>query len=137
MFQMLGETSIFTFPGKVPLSQKCQNDILCGNVNMAVSLCILKLNFFFKNTCATMTAWNYAGLLQSKSEMIYLLKRVCLIIIHTDTTHILDMPCCYHHHQQSYHSENTKIRMLIDILLPLKKVIPIMFERVTKHYKTL
>ena len=69
--------------------------------------------------------------------MIYLLKTVCLIIIHTDTTHILDMPCCYHHHQQSYHSENTKIRMLIDILLPLKKVIPIMFERVTKHYKTL
>ena len=69
--------------------------------------------------------------------MIYLLKKVCLIIIHTDTTHILDMPCCYHHHQQSHHSENTKMWMLIDILLPLKKVIPIMFERVTRHYKTL
>ena len=63
MFQILGKTSIFTFPGKVPLSQKCQNDILCGNMNMAVSLCILKLKLFFKNTCATMTAWNYAGLL--------------------------------------------------------------------------
>ena len=26
--------------------------------------------------------------------MIYLPKQVCLIIIHRNTTHILDMPCC-------------------------------------------
>ena len=35
LFQMLGETSIFTLPGKVSLWQKCQNDI-CQNDDVAV-----------------------------------------------------------------------------------------------------
>ena len=72
--------------------------------------------------------------------MTYLPKNVCLIIIHTNTTLILDMPCCHHHQQQS--RENTKICMFIhyiyvDILLPLTKAIPITFERVTIYYRTL
>ena len=56
MFQMLGQTSIVTLPGKVSLWQKCQNDVLCGNVNMDLSLYILKLQFFLKNTCSTKIA---------------------------------------------------------------------------------
>ena len=31
-----------------------------------------------------MTAWNHVGLLKSKDEMIYLPKKVSLIIIHTN-----------------------------------------------------
>ena len=38
LFQMLAETFVFTLLGKVPLWQKCQNDVLCGNMNMNVSL---------------------------------------------------------------------------------------------------
>ena len=49
--------SIFTLPGKVPLWQNCQNDVLCGNMNMDISPYILKFKFFYKNTCSTMTAW--------------------------------------------------------------------------------
>ena len=60
---MLGESSIFTLPGKVPLWRKCQNDVLCGNVNVDVSRYILKFKFFFKNTCSTISAWIDAGLL--------------------------------------------------------------------------
>ena len=41
LFQMLGETSIFTLSAKVPVWQKCQNNILCGNTNM----------FLFYNDC--------------------------------------------------------------------------------------
>ena len=70
---------------------------------MDVSPCILKFKFFFKNTCSAktaMTAWIHVGLLLSKSEMIYIPKQVCLIIIHRNTTHILDMPCCHKHQQQ-------------------------------------
>ena len=83
---------------------KCQNDVLCGNMNMDDSPYILKFKFFFKNTGSTMTAWNHVvskNLLQPKSEMVYLPKKVCLIIIQTNTTHILDMPCCRQHQQQS------------------------------------
>ena len=43
--------------------QKFQNDVLCGNMNMGVSPYILKFNFFFKNTCSTMTAWIHVGIL--------------------------------------------------------------------------
>ena len=57
--------------------------------------------------------------------MIYLPKKVCLIIIHTNTIHILDSSCCHQHQQQRYHNENTK------------KAIPIMFGHVTTHYQTL
>ena len=32
--------------------------------------------------------------------MVYLPKKVCLIIIHTNTTRILDMFCCRQHQQQ-------------------------------------
>ena len=56
---MLEETSIFTFPGKM----SCQNDVLCGNMNTDVSPYILKLTFFFKNTCSAMAAWIQVGLL--------------------------------------------------------------------------
>ena len=52
------------------------------------------------------------------------------------------MSCCPKHQQQRYHNENTKIcmfihNMYVDILFPLTKAIPIMFERVTTHYQTL
>ena len=51
------------------------------------------------------------------------------------------MSCCHKHQQQRSHHENAKICMFIhymfvDILFPLTKAIPIMFERVTKHYQT-
>ena len=56
LFQMLEEASVFTLPGKVPLWQKWQNDVLCGNMNVDVCPYILKFKFFFKNTCSTMSA---------------------------------------------------------------------------------
>ena len=89
-----------------------------------------------------MTAWIHVGLLLSKSEMIYLSKKVCLIIINRNTTHILDISCCRKHQQQRYHHENTKIGMFInymyvDILFPLTQAITIMSERVTIHNQTL
>ena len=42
-----------------------------------------------------MTSWTHVDLLQSKSEMIYFPKKFCLIIIHGNTTYLLDMSCCY------------------------------------------
>ena len=74
--------------------------------------------------------------------MKYLSKLDCLFIFHRNTTHIIDMPCCYKHQQQKKQNENTKIRTLIhymyvDIFLPLTKAIPIMFEHVITHYQTL
>ena len=95
LFRILGETSIFTLPGKVPLWQKYQNDVLRGSMNTDVVPYILKFKSFFKNSWSTMAAWNHVGLLQSKSAMIYLPKKFCLIIIHTNTIHILDMSCCH------------------------------------------
>ena len=38
------EASIFTLPGKVPLWQKCQNVVLCDNMNMNVSPYILEFS---------------------------------------------------------------------------------------------
>ena len=38
-----------------------------------------------------MTAWNYVGLLQSKCEMIYVAKNVCLTTINRNTAHVLDI----------------------------------------------
>ena len=75
--------------------------------------------------------------------MIYLCKKVCLVItIHRNTPHILDMSCCHKHQQQRYHHENIKTCMFIHyiyvyILFPLTKAIPIMFERVATDYQTL
>ena len=74
--------------------------------------------------------------------MIYLPKKFCLIIIHTNTTHILDMPYCHQHEQQRYHNENSKICMFIHYMhvynmFPQTKAIPIMFERIPTHYQTL
>ena len=88
-----------------------------------------------------MIAWIYVGLLYSKSEVIYLLKKVFIVIINRKTTDILNISCRHKYHQQRYH-ENTKIRMSIqymyvEILFHLTKVIPIMFQHVTKHYQTL
>ena len=62
LFQMLGETSTFTLPGKVPLLQRCQDDVLGSNMNTDVSPYILKFKFFFKNACSTMTALVQVGL---------------------------------------------------------------------------
>ena len=123
---MLGETSIFTLPCKVPLWQNCQNDVLCGNMNMDVSHYISRYKFFFRNTCSAMTAWNYVCLSQPKSEIKYLPNKTCVIIIHTNTIHILDMPCYHQDQQQRYRNENTKIYMFIhymyvDMLLSLTK----------------
>ena len=77
-----------------------------------------------------MTAWNYVGLLQSKSEMIYVAKNVCLTTIHRNTTH------------SRYYNGNTKICMFVhymyvSILFPPTKAITIMFECVTTYYQTL
>ena len=51
------------------------------------------------------------------------------------------MFCCYKHQQQRHDNENTKMCMLIhymyvDILFPLTKAIPIMFEDVTTYYQS-
>ena len=62
MFQMLGETSIFTWHGKVQLRQKCQTDVFCGNMNNDVPPYISKFKFFIKNTYSTMTTCNHVGL---------------------------------------------------------------------------
>ena len=48
------------------------------------------------------------------------------------------MPCVHKHQQERYNNENTKICMFIhyvyvNILLPLTKAIPIMFDCVTTH----
>ena len=89
-----------------------------------------------------MTAWIHLGLLLLKSQMIYLPKTLCPTIIHTNTTHILDMSCCHKHQQQRYHNENSKKYIFrhykyVDILFPLSKTIPIMYEHFTTHYQTL
>ena len=113
----------------------------CGNMNMDVSPYILKFKFF-KNTCSTMGAWIQDGPFYLKSEMIYLPKQVCLIIIHRNTTHILDIPCCNKYQQQRYHNENTKIClfiqcMYVDVLFLLTKVILIVFGGVLPNSHTL
>ena len=79
---------------------------------MDVSPYMLKFKFF-ENNCSTMTTWIHIGLLESKSEIMYLPKNVCLIIVHRNATHLLVMSCCHKHHQQKYHNENTKICMFI------------------------
>ena len=47
-----------------------------------------------------MIAWIHIALLQTKIEMIYHPKQFWLIIIHNNTTQILDMSCCHKHQQQ-------------------------------------
>ena len=89
-----------------------------------------------------MVTWIHVGLLQSKSEIIYLPRKFCQIIIHRNPLRILDMSCCHKHEQQRYHNENTKTciflhYMCVDIVFPLTKAIPIMFQRVTTYYQTL
>ena len=92
----------------------------------------LNFNYSSKNTCSTMTAWNYVGLLQSKSEMIYVAKNVCLTTIHRNTTHILDIimeilkyVCSYTICMFVYFSLQQKPLQLCLNVLPL----------ITKHYK--
>ena len=97
LLQIFGETSIFTLPVKVPLCQKNVKMMFWVPISVWISIYILKFKFLFKNNCSTRTAWNHVGLLKWKSEMIYLPKKVCLIIIHTNTAHILDMFCCHQH----------------------------------------
>ena len=134
---MLGETSIFTCPGKVPFRQKCQNDVFCGNMNNDVPPYISKFKFFIKNTYSTMTTCNHVGLVQSKSEMIYFPKKVFLIIIHKSTTHILDMSHCQQHQQKSFRNENTKIYMFIFCSLQQKpfQLCLNVSSQITKLYK--
>ena len=141
LFQMLVGTSICTLLGKVLLSQKCQNDVLCGNINMDVSPSILKFKFFFKNTCSKMTAWIHVGQLQTKNEMIYLHKTFCLVIVYRNKTHIPVMSCCHKHKHQRYHNESSKISMFILYMyvdIPfLSNEIAMMFEHVTTLYQIL
>ena len=63
LFQMLEETSISTLLGKVPLRQKCQNNVFCGIMNTDVPPYILKIKFFLKNTCSTIASWIHVSLL--------------------------------------------------------------------------
>ena len=98
---------------------------------------MLLQKYLFYNDCLD-SCWSTVV----KSEMIYLLKKVCIIIIHTNTIQILDVSCCHKHQQQRYHNENTKTCMFIhymyvDKFFPLPKAIPLMFEHVTTHYQTL
>ena len=139
LFQMLGESSLFT----LPLWQKYQNDVLCGSVNMDVSpLTYWNLNSFSK---IIVLQWLLGFMLVYFSQKVKRLpKKVCLIIIHRNTTHILDMSCCHKHQQQKYHHENTKICLFIhytyvDILFPLQKPFQLrlnVLPRVIKLYKT-
>ena len=73
--------------------------------------------------------------------MMSIPKKIFIIIIHTNTTHILDISCCHKHQQQKYHNESTKKRMFMHFMFvdmcPLTKAIPIMFEYVATHYQTL
>ena len=64
-------------------------------MNVDVSPYILKFKFFLKNTCSIMTTWIHAGLLQPKGEMTYFPKKVYLIIVHRNTTHLPEMSCCH------------------------------------------
>ena len=98
LFQMLGETSIFTWPSKVPLWQKVKM-VFCVTMNMDVSAYILKFKLL-KTIRSAMTVWIHVGHLWPKSEMIYLPKKVCLIIIYRNTTHLLDMSRCHKHQQK-------------------------------------
>ena len=67
LFQMLGDTYIFTLPGKVSLWQKFQNDVLFGNMNMDVSPYILKFKFFFK---ILVLQWLFGFMLVSYSQKV-------------------------------------------------------------------
>ena len=78
---------------------KSQNGVLCDNMNMDVSAYILKFKLLKTIRSAT-TVWIHVGLLWPKSEMIYLPKKVCLIIIYRNTTHLLDMSRCHKHQQK-------------------------------------
>ena len=51
----------FCKPTHAPTHQKCQNNVLCGNMNVDVSPYILKRQF--KTTCSTITATIHVGLL--------------------------------------------------------------------------
>ena len=73
------------------ITLKCQNDVLCGNMNMDVSTNILKFKFFFKNASSTVTAWFHVGLLQSKNEMMCLPKNASQTFIHRNKTHIFQI----------------------------------------------
>ena len=73
---------------------------------------------------------------------IYLPKKICLIIIHRNSTSLLDMSSCHQKQQQRRNNENTRVFMFReymydDILFSVTKAIPIMFERITTHYQTL
>ena len=74
--------------------------------------------------------------------MIYLAKKVFLIIIHRNKTYIQAISYSHKHQQQSCHNENTEICMFkhymyVNILFPQTKVIPIMLAHFTTHYQTL
>ena len=57
-----GDFHIYTARQNATLA-KCQNDVLCGNMNMDVSPYMLKFNLFLKNTCSAMAAWIHVSLL--------------------------------------------------------------------------
>ena len=98
LFQVLEETYIFILVDKVPLWQKCQNDVLCGNMNMDVSPTYWNLN---SSLIILVLRWLLGFiLLYCRQKLKYHPKQFWLIIIHNNTTQILDMSCCHKHQQQ-------------------------------------
>ena len=104
LLQMLGKTSILPLLRSVsfwqnfsnpPTQQKCQNEVLCGNMNIKFYPYILKVKFFFKiylfhndwfGLCLSIVIIKFADVLS---------QNVCLITIHRNKTHLLNISCCH------------------------------------------
>ena len=95
--------------------QKYQNDVLCGNMTINIFLYILKFKLFFKSICSIMTAWLHVCSLLSPSVMTCLPKKVSVITIYRNKTHLINIAYFIKqkHQQQRYNNENTEICMLI------------------------
>ena len=134
-FQMLGETSILTLPGKVPLDKNFKmmfcvaiwiwlSPFTYWNINSSSKIHVLQWLLGFKLVYCS-----------QKVKSTFPNRYVWLLFI--ETQHILDMACCHKHQHQRHHNKNTKICMFIICIFPLTKAISIMFERVTTLYQTL
>ena len=102
--QILEETSIFTLLCNVsfwqnfsnpPTYQKCQNDVLCGNVNIKFYPYTFKLKSFFKKylfyndclgSCLSIVIIKFTDVPSQK---------VSLITLHSNKPHLLNISC-YH-----------------------------------------
>ena len=88
---LLCKVSLWQFFSKTPTHQKYQNDVLCGNMIINMFSYILKFKLFFKNICSIMTAWLHVSPHLSPSVMTCLPKKVSLITIHRNKTHLINM----------------------------------------------